>query len=250
MLGVLFACAAGLGPLKGKVSLQLRDQTSVSNPVNDATLELQRSFSMGADKVSALKLKYTPCFDRDARDKIDLTASAAVRPSEDVVLSAEASLRQPGNAFDVKAALKAKGYLLSMEKNSRDASPLSLLEASTQLLVLGKPCGLTAGVRMAPEMSLIGKAELSVHPRLKLTPIVACRASDLKPSVAKLEASGISQSGHVGWKADVMPALNLASVEVREAVHGGNGLWTAKATVPTNGALGASSVALKREFVW
>lgn len=237
-----------LGPMQGKLSLSLRDQTSLSNPGNEATLELRRGFSVGDDRLSALELKFTPRFDRDGRDKVEITASTAMRATDEVVLTAEASVKSPEQSFDVKAAVKTKGYLLSMEKSSRDPSALSLLEASKQAVVLGKACRFNAGVKLAPELAVVGKVEVALHPRLKLTPMLACRASDLKPSVVKLEASGRSPSNSFAWKVDLVPARSEASVEVREAVA--NGVWVAKATVPTDGSLGSSAVVLKREFVW
>ncbi|KAJ1637184.1 hypothetical protein T492DRAFT_834692 [Pavlovales sp. CCMP2436] len=202
-----------IGPLQGKLSLSLRDQTALNNPGNEATLELKRSFSVGGDKLSALLLKYTPRFDRDGKDKIELTASAAVRAAEDVVLSAEATIKSPDNAFEAKAGAKTKGYQFSIEHNSRDTAPISLLEVSKSIMLAGVACKLNAhsqgsalvlddlwlyvhwflsppqtalGVKLSPDVTVLAKSEVQVTPQIKLTPVISCRASDMKPSVIKV----------------------------------------------------------------
>lgn len=236
-----------MGPLKGKLLLSLRDQTSLSSPANEATIELERGFSMGPERASVLQVKYTPRFDREGQDKVEVIASAMLDlPQNDMTMRAEASIKSPEQQVVLKAVLRAKSYLFAMEKNSRDPAPLSLIEASRSVSLMKRPCRLNAGMKLSPELTILGQADLSVHPRLKLTPLVAFRASDLKPSVVKLEASGASPGSTFGWKVDLVPARNEASIEVREAMR--NGVWIAKATMPTDGAVGGAGVMLKREF--
>mmetsp|Transcript_10591 Transcript_10591/g.28774 ORF Transcript_10591/g.28774 Transcript_10591/m.28774 type:complete len:252 (-) Transcript_10591:363-1118(-) len=241
---------AGVGPLQGRLALSLKDQQTLSSPANEATLELRRSFSAGTDKLGALLVKLTPKFDRDgnARDKIEVSASAAYRSADDMILSAEATHRSPDNRFEAKAAVKTRGYTLSLEHDSVDSAAISLVEASKGLLVLGKQCRLNAGVKLVPETTALAKAEVTVTDNLKVTPIVSCRTSDSKVSLVKLEASGIAKGYNIGWKADFIPARHEASLEIKEAVD--HGVWIAKATVPTDGAIGTGSIALKREIIW
>jgi hypothetical protein len=237
-----------LSPLHGKLILSVRDQTSLSSPGNEAILELRRSFSFGANRLSELLLKYSPRLDRDGRDKVELTASAAVLAAEDLVLSAEATIKSPDNVFDAKGSVKTKGYLMSVEHNSRDSSPLSRLDIAKPIAVYGKNVRLNAGLRLSPEPTVLGRADIAFSKRFKLSPHLICRTSSWRPSLVKLEASGVAKDEGFGWKMDITPAHNEASIEVRELVE--HGVWFAKATVPTDGSVGATSLAIRREIIW
>mmetsp|Transcript_15595 Transcript_15595/g.45597 ORF Transcript_15595/g.45597 Transcript_15595/m.45597 type:complete len:250 (+) Transcript_15595:2647-3396(+) len=239
---------SGVGPLQGKLSLSVRDPQTLNSPANEATIELRRSFSAGADKLSALMVKFTPKFDRDGRDKIEVSASAAWRSADDLILSAEATHKSPENRLEAKGAVKTRGYTLSAEHDSADSAAISLVEASKGVTLLGKACRLNAGVKMVPEPTVLAKAEVVLSDNLKVTPIVSCRTSDRKANLVKVEASGVAKSYNVGWKVDVVPARSEASIEIKEAVE--HGVWVTKATVPTDGNIGAASLALKREIIW
>lgn len=225
----------------------MKDQTTLSSPGNEATLDLRRSLKLGGDSLGALAIKYTPRFDRNGADKLELTASAAVK-ADGNVYSGEATVKSPDNVVEAKLAAKVKDYVMTVERSSRDATPVSLLEFAKSTPIFGKDVRFSTGVKFAPETTFLAKADIAVHPRLKLTPVVSMPTSSLKPALVKLEASGVARDSSLAWKVDVTPARNEATIELREGVE--RGVWVAKATVPTDGNVGTASIAIRREIVF
>jgi hypothetical protein len=225
----------------------MKDQTTLSSPGNEAIFDLRRGLNLGGDALGAIALKYTPRFDRNGADKLELTASAAVK-ADGNVYSGEATIKSPDNVVEAKLAAKVKDYVMTVERSSRDSNPVSLIEFAKSTPILGKDVRFSTGIKFAPETTLLAKADIAVHPQLKVTPVLSMPTSSLKPTLVKVEASGVVRGSSIGWKADVTPARNEATLELRESVE--RGVWVAKATVPTDGNVGSASIAIRREIMF
>lgn len=235
--------------MQGKLSLQLRDQTSLGSSSNDATIEVRKSFSDVRSWLGGpvLVLKYMPRF-FDSRDKVEVTAAGSVKASDDAFIDAELTTRAPDTRVDGSATLKTRGYALSVSLDSAKSNVVSLVEMSKVVSVRGRKCLLNAGMKLLPEPMLLAKAEVLLRKDLKVTPIVSCRTSDMQCELVKLEASGFANRDKLGWKVDVLPGRGELNVELREAVS--SGLWIVKGSMPVDGSLSAASVALKREIIF
>lgn len=182
-------------------------------------------------------------------------AAIGLRAADNDLLIAKASIT-PAEKSDADAGtLGSSGSEFSefsTERRQRRESAPSMATPRKRLVVFGKLCNLRARFVYAYSLpAVLGTAEVAVHPRLTVSPgILLCDAPNQLLSVI-LAARGTARRNSIRWSVQLVPALDVASVELREAVA--NGAWVAKATVPTSDSVLAktlSMVMLRREFVF